>query len=106
MERIGNLLGAALNRRGIKDQTDASPVLHQASIWLSKHLPEFAAFLEPSALLPDGTLLISCTHSVAAQECQQVLAHLLHHLREECGQTGIIRGRIMRQRFVTSEQNS
>ncbi len=98
MDHVGKLLHRILKQRGLKEQADASLVLHESRLWLARHLPQFGDALSPSALLPDGTLLIEATHSTAAQECQHLLPHLLHHLREDYGHVPLQSIRVIRTR--------
>jgi|GEM_PF-643473 len=85
MDRVSQILPAVLQKRGIKQHVDASLVIHRASAWIAENLPTLKTLLTPTTLQEDGTLIIECDHSSAAQECQAALPHLKVFLREECG---------------------
>ena len=84
MEHVGSLLSKALAKRGLKDQAQASLVVHQAQEWLLEALPPFHGMILVQKC-ENGVLFVKCEHSIAAQECHQVVDALLCHLRDECG---------------------
>ncbi|ALM09801.1 MAG TPA: hypothetical protein DEB30_03925 [Candidatus Peribacter riflensis] len=98
MDRLSHILPAVLQKRGLTQHADAALVLHRASAWLSEHLPAHRTILTPRALQEDGTLLIECDQSSAAQECLAALPHLKIFLREECGFLPVRTIRLVRTR--------
>lgn len=98
MDRLSKILPSVLGKRGLKAEADAALVLHRAKEWLRERLPQLKASITPSTLQEDGTLLIACLHSSAAQECLAALPHLKIFLREECGFLPVRSIRLIRSR--------
>ncbi len=84
MQRLGSVLPAVLNRRGLKKQATASLVVHQAQEWLTRTLPAFSGDIR-ALKFADATLTVGCRHSIASQEVQQLIPVLLEYLRSDCG---------------------
>ncbi len=84
MDRISTLLPKVLEKRGLQKHAEASFIVQQAQAWLADRLPAFVHDLRASSF-KDGSLLVSCAHSIAAQECNQVAEELAAYLRSECG---------------------
>ncbi|MDB4977933.1 MAG: hypothetical protein JWM56_119 [Candidatus Peribacteria bacterium] len=84
MDRISSLLPKVLQKRGLQAQATASHIVHIAQEWLRQALPQFSADLHVERY-SDATLYISAAHSIAAQECQQVLPLLKIYLQKEGG---------------------
>ena len=95
MERVGSLLSKVLAKRGLKDQAIASLIVHQAQEWLVDALPPFHDMIHVQKC-ENGVLFVKCEHSIAAQECHQVVDGLLEYLKGECGFTVVESVRIMR----------
>ncbi|MDD5041463.1 MAG: DciA family protein [Candidatus Peribacteraceae bacterium] len=85
MDRLSQILPKVLQSRGIKQHADAALVLHRAQAWIAENLSNLRTSVFPQSLQEDGTLLIECKDSAAAQECLSALPHLKVFLREECG---------------------
>jgi len=95
MDHIRTLLPKVLRKRGLHDQADAALVVYHAQRWLVEHLPSFQKELSVTHY-KDGSLVITSSHSIAAQECKAVQEDLCSYLREECDHSGIKEIRINR----------
>lgn len=98
MDRAGAILSRVLQAKGLKQHADAALVLHLARAWITEHLPRVLTSVSPRSLQEDGTLLVECEHSAAAQECLSALPHLKVFLREECGFLPVRTIRLVRTR--------
>lgn len=103
MDRLSKILPSVLGKRGLKAHADAALILHRAKEWLGERLPELKDSVSPHALQKDGTLLIACLHSAAAQECLSALPHLKIFLREECGFLPVRSIRLVRARSTAPQ---
>ena len=83
MDHIRSGLPKVLHKRGLHGQVSASLVTYKAQQWLQQTLPDIAQWLSVQTLMR-GTLSIAASHSIAAQECQQVLPLLKRYLAQEC----------------------
>ena len=83
MEQIGNLLSKVMAKRGLGVQAHASYVVHTSQQWLHEKLPALRTFLRVEKF-QDGTIYVTCTHSIAAQECYPLFADLQAYLLKEC----------------------
>ena len=97
MDSVQNILTKVLHRRGLKTQASASLVTFKAQQWLANALPKFASLLTVDKL-QDGTVTISAGHSIAAQECQQILPALRFYLQRECKSERVEEIRLVRER--------
>lgn len=79
VDKLSSLLPAVLRKRGLKEQADASLVMHRAGLWLSENMPELKESVEPRTL-KDGVLLIACAHGIAMQELRAASTRLLSFL--------------------------
>lgn len=78
MEKIATLLPKVLRKRGLKDEVDASHVVHIANLWLKEHgAPEDAA----ATKYKNGTVIVTVQNSVSSQECHGLSQDLLKKLR-------------------------
>lgn len=98
MDRISKILPGVLQAKGLKQHADAALVLHLTRAWITEHLPKIFTSVSPQALREDGTLVVECDHSAAAQECLSALPHLKVFLREECGFLPVRSIRLVRTR--------
>ena len=80
MDHIGSLLPKVLAKRGLKKQAQASLMVHKATQWIEKKLPDFSDDVNVLTFR-DGILKISCANSIASQECHQISDRLKEHLR-------------------------
>ncbi|MDD4627933.1 MAG: DciA family protein [Candidatus Peribacteraceae bacterium] len=101
MDRLSSFLPQILNKRGLLVRAEASLVIHHAEQWLKETLPNLKDGITAKSLGEDGTLLIECAHSVAAQECQIELPHLILFLRDHCGHSSLRTARIIRSRAAS-----
>ena len=92
MDHISLLLPKVLRKRGIKDQADASLVVHTATQWLEGKV----SGVRPTKFAA-GTLFIETTTSIAAQECQSLAHDLLDVLKDSFPAMKIEKVRIVRQ---------
>ena len=95
MDRLSSILPKVLRKRGLQEHAVGALVVLRASAWIAMRLPELAGMVRVRSF-KEGTLHIVCTHSVAVQECQGLIANLHHYLRSECDVSGIIDIRIAR----------
>lgn len=78
MDRVSFLLPKVLRKRGLKDEVDASHVVHIANMWLKEHgAPDDAT----ATKYRDGALVIEVSTPVSAQECHGLSGDLLQSLR-------------------------
>ena len=83
MDRAFHVLPGVLSKRGLKDHAHGALLVYRAQKWLCDRLPLLSKVLHVQKV-QNGTLVVTCTHSVAVQECQSVSPELLHFLKEEC----------------------
>ncbi len=83
MDKLASVLTHVLNRRGIRDHAAGALVTHRVRGWFAERLPALAAFVHVIKV-ENGSLFLTCEHSVALQECQGVLTELQAFLRLEC----------------------
>lgn len=81
MDRLSDLMGKVLSRRGLKDQAQASHVVYLAQVWIEERIPTVSAYLKVKSLR-DGILSIESSHAIASQELKQQAQALLQHLRD------------------------
>lgn len=84
MDRVKDLLGKVLRRRGLQNEAAAAHAVYLANAWIASAMPSFADSVRVRNV-KDNTLLIECMHSVAAQEVTQRSIELLEYLRKEAG---------------------
>ena len=78
MERISFLLPKVLQKRGLKDEVDASHIVHIANVWLKENgAPEDASAMK----YQNRVLVIEVSTPVSAQECHGLSSDLLQILR-------------------------
>ena len=92
MDHISTLLPKVLRKRGIKDEADASLVVHEASMWLRR-----SGVPGKVTKLKSGTLFIEAPSSIAAQECHASSNELLEALRLRFPDITIENVRIVRE---------
>jgi hypothetical protein len=97
MDSIGSILPKVLHRRGLHGQVQASHVTHRAQEWLKSALPQLADQIVVDAF-DHQELRISCSHPIAAQECQMLLTPLKDFLERECKGVTVREIRIGRKR--------
>ena len=95
MDKISFVLPKVLQRRGLAKHANGALVAHRTKHWLDEHLPQMEAFVRV-ARIQDGVIFLSCTHSVALQECQGAAAELLQFIRIECPFEPILDVRVVR----------
>ena len=98
MDRLSEILPKVAGKRGLQKHVAASLAIHNANLWIKQHVPHLEGDLVARTLQEDGTLLLECAHSAAAQESQQHLPHLALYLREDCGYAGVRTVRVIRAR--------
>ena len=82
MDSVGSLLPKVLRKRGLKQHADAALVIHKSQEWLAANLVQSANRLRCTAL-KGNELMIECSDSIAAQECQMILEDLKTFLQTE-----------------------
>lgn len=95
MDKLSLVLPKVLQKRGLAKHANGALVAHRAKDWLGKKLPQLETFVKV-ARIQDGVLFLSCSHSVALQECQGSVAELLQYLRVECPFEPILDVRVVR----------
>lgn len=96
MDSLATLLPNVLQRRGIKDEAIAAHIVHCANCFLHEHLPDFREEVEAKQFT-QGTLVLSTSNSIAAQECQALTQDLLAFLQSAFPSTKLEKVRILRQ---------
>jgi hypothetical protein len=95
MDRLSTLLPKVLRKHGIKDEADASLVVHRANIFLhQKNLTEGVT----ATTYEQGTVCIEVTTSILSQETYTVSDELLHELRAQFPHCAIEQIRIVREK--------
>lgn len=95
MDKLSLVLPKVLNRRGLAKHANGALVAHRAKGWIDERLPQLESFVRVEKF-KDGTLFLSCSHSVALQECQGSVADLLQFLQLECPFEPILDIRVVR----------
>ncbi len=88
MDRLSLVLPKVLQARGLTQHAQGAFVTHAAKKWIEKNMPHIVTFVG-AMKTAETTLIISCTHSIALQECQAQSVQLLEYLRLECPFGGI-----------------
>ena len=83
MQQLSSLLPKVLAKRGLAEHAHAAHVVHASEQWLLERLPDFRGVLKVQKF-QDGTIFVSCTHSIAAQECHPLFSDLQVFLHKEC----------------------
>lgn len=97
MDRVQTILPRVLGKRGLRTQAQASQVTFVAERWLKTALPHLATYVHVDTL-QHAVLTISCTHSIAAQECVPLLPSLREFLARECKGSPVADIRMIRSR--------
>ena len=79
MDHISTLLPKTLRKHGLKDEADASLVVHHAQEWLEEHGTMDAKVMK----LEQANLIIEVASSIAAQEVHAKSDELLASLQEK-----------------------
>lgn len=82
MDQVGSLLPKVLKKRGLMEHATSSLVVQKAQSWLHEKLPQLADHVKV-AKFADNEVRVEVTHSIAAQECQQLAEELLEYLKKE-----------------------
>jgi hypothetical protein len=81
MDRVSRILPRVLVQRGLRGEADASSIVTAAGLWLRQALPAFADAIHCKTY-KDGVLVVACDHSIASQECRELLPELLLMLHD------------------------
>ena len=92
MDHISLLLPKVLRKRGIKDQADASLIVHTATQWLEGKI----SGVRPTKFAT-GILFIEAATSIAAQEAHGLSEELLSALHGRFPDAKVERVRILRE---------
>lgn len=95
MDSLRSILPKVLSKRGLKTQVEASHAVLLAQQWLERALPSLKGELTVKKL-SHATLSIECNHSIASQECQQLLPFLLEYLQRETKNLSVTDIRLVR----------
>jgi hypothetical protein len=95
MDQLSSLLPKVLARRGLNVSAHAAHVVHRSQMWLEERLPALSSCLRVQKF-QDGTLFVTCTHSIAAQECHPLFPDLQLFLKRECNFSDIKAVRLTR----------
>ena|SRR3989344_6074047 len=82
MDRVKDLIGRVLRKRGLQNEAAAAHAVYLANAWIASAMPLFVSTAR-AINVKDNTLLIECTHSVAAQEVMQRAQELEKYLKKE-----------------------
>ena len=82
MDRVKDLLGRVLRKRGLLNEAASAHAVYLANAWITSAMPLFADSLR-AVNIKESTLMIECMHSVAAQEMMQRSQELQEYLRKE-----------------------
>lgn len=94
MDRVSFLLPKVLQKRGLKDEVDASHVVHIANLWLKRHgAPTDAA----ATKYQNGAVIVTVGNSMSAQECHGLSQNLLQELRITFSSLGFEKILILRE---------
>ncbi|HLC75916.1 MAG TPA: hypothetical protein VJB82_02240 [Candidatus Peribacterales bacterium] len=95
MDKVSSLLSRVLSKRGLKDEADASYIVHTANDWLKVNgAPENAI----ATMLKNGVLVISVPTAIAGQECYALNEDLLLALQKKFPSSRPIQIRIQRSK--------
>ena len=95
MDRISFLLPKVLEKRGMKNEADASLLVHTANIWLSEHsAPEDAE----ATIFKEDALMIECSSAASSQDCHALSEDLLSYLRQSFPHIPLKRIVLLRER--------
>jgi hypothetical protein len=94
MDRLSTLLSKILRKHGIKDEAEASLIVHAATQWFAMNLPASEGSITVQKL-EGGTLLVACAQAPLQQECFARQEDLLQYLREKYPQIPIERIRFV-----------
>lgn len=95
MDRVFSVLPKVLNKRGLQQHAEGALVVHRVERWVSKRLPDLGACVHVKKV-QDGVVFLTCTHSVALQECRALIPDLKAYIASECAFAKISDVRIAR----------
>jgi len=95
MDSLRSLLPNVLRKRGLYAHASATLVTYQAQRWLEQELPAFKGAIAATRFA-NAVLSLTCTNSIAAQECHQLLPSLKEFLARECPDAALSEIRIVR----------
>ncbi len=82
MDRVKDLLGKVLRKRGLLNEAASAHTVYLANAWIASSMPSFFGSAR-AVTVKENTLFIECAHSVAAQEISQRSQELEKYLHRE-----------------------
>lgn len=95
MDALSSILPKVLAKRGLNVHAHASHVVHRSQLWMEERLPALRTAFKVHKF-QDGTLYVTCSHSIAAQECHPLFPDLQLFLQQECRFNGVKAVRLSR----------
>lgn len=95
MDRAHTVLAKVLAKRGLHAHAVAAMLVTRVQEWLAKEVPQLAGALQVGSF-KDGVLTVRCSHSIAAQECRQIVVRLETFIRKECREERLKEVRLLR----------
>jgi hypothetical protein len=96
MDRVGLIIGKALQRRGLFAVAQAALVVERSRQYVAKSAPGLSAILTP-VRVEEGVLILTARHAVALQEGQALLPGLLESLKQDFGPSAPKTARLVRE---------
>ena len=84
MDRVSDLMGKVLSKRGLKDEAKAAHLVFLATVWIEENLPDVSQKLHPKQMI-GSSLLVESDHSIASQELQNASEKLKTALYDQAG---------------------
>lgn len=79
MDKLSHLIPKVLQKRGLKDQANASYAIHLANTWMQQNLPALSENMHATSL-SGGIVYISVNDATSEQELTKVSAELKQYL--------------------------
>lgn len=79
MDKVSDLIGRVLSKRGLKGQAQAAYVTHMTANWISEQLPDVSEQIHVRKF-SDLKLEICCDHPIASQELRNKSEDLKKYL--------------------------
>jgi hypothetical protein len=80
MDRASLIVGAVLEKHGLRQHAEASLLTHRIGQWIERELPSLSTFVSVGPC-KDGCVTLHCSNAIAVQECQSHVSRLMLFLR-------------------------
>ncbi|HVW67109.1 MAG TPA: DciA family protein [Candidatus Peribacteraceae bacterium] len=84
MDRVFSVLPKVLHKRGLQQHAEGALVVHRLEKWIAHRLVDLSACVHVKKV-QDGVVFLTCSHSVALQECRALIPDLKAYIASECG---------------------